>query len=139
MTEINTDDEIEKKMKSVTFQDTPKIPIRQPKYNFVLIDSFTDTIIGCYDSNRQANEKIHELVKNDLEYLILHFRTLILTNKNVAENRDTLNKLKHSLYQLRTLDQSKNYNLYIDDKLVSRYMIKTTNDMNDTEDNWTLL
>ena len=133
MTEINTDDEIENKMKDVKLQDTPKIPVRQRKYYFTVIDTLTDTIIGTYESNQEATKKILHLVENDLEFYILHLRTSILLGTDVAENREKLKLLKTSIYHLRTLEQSRQTTMTIEGKNISRYAIRMSHDMMNDE------
>ncbi len=139
MTEINTDDEIENKMKDIKLQDTPKIPIKQKKYYFTVIDTLTDSIIGTYESNQEANKKILYLVENDLEFYILHLRTSILLGSDVAENRNKLKLLKSSIYQLKNLEQSKLTSMFIEDRNINRYTIRMSHDMMNDEQESILL
>ena len=55
----------------ITGQATNKIDVNKNyKYNFILLDSLTDSIIGVYSSNQKATNTATELVKQDLLLLI---------------------------------------------------------------------
>ena len=119
----------------VSGQATNKIDVNKNyKYNFILLDSLTDSIIGVYSSNQKATNTAIELVKQDLLLLINYYRTQILLGfeadtKN--ENKDLLAQLKQYLYQYKNIKLSNQLHITMGDKNVLRYiirMVKTNED-----------
>ena len=119
----------------ITGQATNKIDVnKNSKYNFILLDSLTDSIIGVYSSNQKATNTAIELVKQDLLLLINYYRTQILLGfeadtKN--ENKDLLAQLKQYLYQYKNIKLSNQLHITMGDKNVLRYiirMVKTNED-----------
>jgi len=119
----------------ITGQATNKIDVNKNyKYNFILLDSLTDSIIGVYSSNQKATNTATELVKQDLLLLINYYRTQILLGfeadtKN--ENKDLLAQLKQYLYQYKNIKLSNQLHITMGDKNVLRYiirMVKTNED-----------
>ena len=119
----------------VSGQATNKIDVnKNSKYNFSLLDSLTDSIIGVYSSNQKATNTAIELVKQDLLLLINYYRTQILLGfeadtKN--ENKDLLAQLKQYLYQYKNIKLSNQLHITMGDKNVLRYiirMVKTNED-----------
>jgi len=119
----------------ITGQATNKIDVnKNSKYNFILLDSLTDSIIGVYSSNQKATNTATELVKQDLLLLINYYRTQILLGfeadtKN--ENKDLLAQLKQYLYQYKNIKLSNQLHITMGDKNVLRYiirMVKTNED-----------
>lgn len=119
----------------VSGQATNKIDVnKNSKYNFILLDSLTDSIIGVYSSNQKATNTATELVKQDLLLLINYYRTQILLGfeadtKN--ENKDLLAQLKQYLYQYKNIKLSNQLHITMGDKNVLRYiirMVKTNED-----------
>ena len=119
----------------VSGQATNQIDVNKNyKYNFILLDSLTDSIIGVYSSNQKATNTATELVKQDLLLLINYYRTQILLGfeadtKN--ENKDLLAQLKQYLYQYKNIKLSNQLHITMGDKNVLRYiirMVKTNED-----------
>jgi organic radical activating enzyme len=119
----------------LTGQATNKIDVnKNSKYNFILLDNLTDSIIGVYSSNQKATNTALELVKQDLSLLINYYRTQILLGfeadtKN--ENKDLLAQLKQYLYQYKNIKLSNQLHITMGDKNVLRYiirMVKTNED-----------
>ena len=119
----------------VSGQATNKIDVNKNyKYNFILLDSLTDSIIGVYSSNQKATNTAIELVKQVLLLLINYYRTQILLGfeadtKN--ENKDLLAQLKQYLYQYKNIKLSNQLHITMGDKNVLRYiirMVKTNED-----------
>ena len=125
----------------VSGQATNKIDVnKNSKYNFILLDSLTDSIIGVYSSNQKATNTATELVKQDLLLLINYYRTQILLGfeadtKN--ENKDLLAQLKQYLYQYKNIKLSNQLHITMGDKNVLRYiirMVKTNEDDNSIDE-----
>jgi hypothetical protein len=137
--EIHTDDELVNTVKKVVIDeskntiqdapipalkpDTPKIALPQFEYKYLVIDTFTDNSIGLYKSNKIAVEVVKNLVKDDLNVLILSERMKILQNDSVEENRQALQNIKQWIYHVNTIDQNNNTMYMIDGKVVNRYRI----------------
>ena len=144
MERSNTEPEQEQE---ITGQATNKIDVnKNSKYNFVLIDKLTDSIIGVYSSNQKATNTAIELVKQDLSLLIRYYRTQILLgieDDSKTENKDLLSQLKQYLYQYKTIKMSNQLHITMGDKNVLRYiirMVKTTeDDINLDEENFNLI
>ena len=128
-------------------QATNKIDVsKNLKYNFVLIDKLTDSIIGVYSSNQKATNTAVELIKQDLLLLINYYRTQILIgieDDSKTENKDLLSQLKQYLYQYRTIKMSNQLHITMGDKNVLRYIIRMvrTNeeDLDIDEENFNLI
>jgi len=131
----------------ITGQATNKIDVNKNlKYNFVLIDKLTDSIIGVYSSNQKATNTAVELIKQDLLLLINYYRTQILIgieDDSKTENKDLLSQLKQYLYQYRTIKMSNQLHITMGDKNVLRYIIRMvrTNeeDLDIDEENFNLI
>jgi hypothetical protein len=146
--EINTDDELNNTVKKVVIDeskntihkqeappaptpapaptlkpDTPKIPLPQTTYKFLLVDTLTDSTIGIYKSNQLANNVVKKLIKDDLQIIINNERLKIILGESVDDNRNSLANIKHCLYQFNTIDQSSNTMLSFDGKNINRYKI----------------
>jgi len=136
-TEIHTPECIAETMKSVSIDenknivreiptlkpDTPKIPLPQFEYKYLVIDTFTDNTVGLYKSNKVAVEVVKNLVKDDLNVLMFDERIKILRNDSVEENRQSLQNIKQWIYHLNTIDQNNNTMFMIDGKIMNRYKI----------------
>jgi hypothetical protein len=136
-TEIHTPECIAETMKSVSIDenknivreiptlkpDTPKIPLPQFEYKYLVIDTFTDNTVGLYKSNKVAVEIVKNLVKDDLNVLMFDERIKILRNDSVEENRQSLQNIKQWIYHLNTIDQNNNTMFMIDGKIMNRYKI----------------
>ena len=104
------------------------------KYYYVLIDTFTNAIIGVYNSNIRANKIMINLVKNQLYLLIKHEKDLLMMSKDtIEEKRKSLNFLKSYIYHLKTIDQTNQVHIIGEDGNILRYVIKTIR-QDETED-----
>jgi hypothetical protein len=103
--------------------DTPKIAVKQFDHKFLLVDSFTDSTIGLYPSNKVANTIMIELVRKDILLYIDMYQKKILIGESVEENRDSLAVIRNLLYQYRTIEQSMNTSIMLENKAISRYRI----------------
>lgn len=103
--------------------DTPKLAFKQYTYKFLLTDTFTDSTIGLYKSNKTANLVMIELVKKDLLNYIDIFQKKILNGESIEENRNYLSQIKHHMYHYRTIEQSLNTCVLLDGKPINRYRI----------------
>jgi hypothetical protein len=96
------------------------------KNYFVLIDTFTNAIIGVYNSNVRANRVMINLVKNQLYLLIKHERDLLMMSKDtLEEKRKSLSFLKSYIYHLKTIDQTNQVHIIGEEGNILRYVIKT--------------
>jgi hypothetical protein len=96
------------------------------KYYFVLIDTFTNAIIGVYNSNVRANRVMINLVKNQLYLLIKHEKDLLMMSKDtMEEKRKSLGFLKSYIYHLKTIDQTNQVHIIGEEGNILRYVIKT--------------
>jgi hypothetical protein len=139
--EVHTPDCLAEKVKAVTIDetkntvqeapkekvqlkpDTPKIAIKQFEYKFLVTDSFTDSTIGLYPNNKVATCVIIELVKKDILTYIDMYQKKILIGESVEENRECLAVIKNLMYQYKTIDQSMNTAIMLENKAVNRYRI----------------
>jgi hypothetical protein len=103
--------------------DTPKIAVKQFDYKYLLTDSFTDSTIGLYPTNKIANEIMIGLVKKDILLYIDLYQKKILMGESIEENRDYLAIIKNLMYQYNTIEQSMNTSILLDNKAVSRYRV----------------
>jgi hypothetical protein len=143
-TELNTDDEMNhtpeclaESLKKVVIDesknmvqeppqlkpDTPKIPLKQWVYKYLLNDSFTDSIVGMYDSNNKAVRIMIDLVKKDIINYIDLYQKKILQGESIEENRNYLSLIKNLLYQYRNIENSRNTCIMLEGKSVNRYRI----------------
>ena len=103
--------------------DTPKIAVKQYIYKFVLTDSLTDSIIGIYPTNKIATTLMIELVKKDISLYVDMYQKKILIGESVEENRDSLAVIKNLMYQYKTIEQSMNTSIMLENKAINRYRI----------------
>jgi len=104
------------------------------KYYFVLIDTFTNAIVGVYNSNVRANKVMINLVKNQLYLLIKHEKDLLMMSKDtMEEKRKSLSFLKSYIYHLKTIDQTNQVHIIGEEGNILRYVIKTIR-QDETED-----
>jgi hypothetical protein len=103
--------------------DTPKIAVKQFEYKYLLTDSFTDSTIGLYPNNRVATEIMINLVKKDILLYIDMYQKKILIGESIEENRECLSVIKNLMYHYRTIEQSMNTSIMLENKAVSRYRI----------------
>jgi len=117
-------------------QSSSKIDVNAHiKFYFVLIDTFTNAIVGVYNSNVRANKVMINLVKNQLYLLIKHEKDLLMMSKDtMEEKRKSLSFLKSYIYHLKTIDQTNQVHIIGDDgNNILRYVIKTIR-QDETED-----
>jgi hypothetical protein len=112
--------------------DTPKIALQQFEYKFLVTDSFTDSTVGLYDSNKKATSVIIELVKKDILLYIDMHQKKILTGDSIEVNRISLSIIKNLAYQYRTIEQSMNTCILLDGEAKNRYRVMSVK-VNDTE------
>ena len=98
------------------------------KYRFVVLDTLTESIVGLYKSNNVAISVVMKLVKKDLELIVQEHRIKILNGESIEENRISLSVIKQSLYQLKTIEQSKMTHMLIGGRTVNRYKILMVED-----------
>ena len=136
-TEIHTPDNITDTMKKVSIDenknevkeipalkpDTPKIALPQIIWKFLVVDTYTDSTIGLYQSNKIAVSVIISLVKEDLQTYINDYRLKILNGESIEDNRVHLANLKQCIYHLNTIDHSLNTAVLLDGKVLNRYKI----------------
>jgi len=103
--------------------DTPKIAIKQFEYKYLLTDSLTDSTIGLYPSNKVATGVLIELVKKDILLYIDMFQKKILIGESIEENRNSLSLIKNLIYQYRTIEQTMNTSIMLENKMINRYRI----------------
>jgi hypothetical protein len=103
--------------------DTPKIAIKQYEYKYLLTDSLTDSTIGLYPTNKIATSVLIELVKKDILLYIDMFQKKILIGESIEENRNCLSLIKNLIYQYRTIEQTMNTSIMLENKMINRYRI----------------
>jgi len=103
--------------------DTPKLSLPQFEYKFLLVDSFTDSTVGLYNTNKIATGVMIELVKKDILLHIDMYQKKILIGESIEENRDSLAVIKSLMYQYRSIEQSMNTFIMLDGKAINRYRI----------------
>jgi len=103
--------------------DTPKIAVKQYDYKFLVTDTLTDSTVGIYNSNKVATGVIIELVKKDILLHIDMQQKKILIGESIEENRSSLSLIKSLIYQYKTIEQSLNTSIMLEDKTVNRYRV----------------
>jgi hypothetical protein len=98
------------------------------KYRFLVLDTLTESVVGLYKSNNVAVKVIINLIKKDLETVVLDNRIKILNGESIEENRNYLQIIKQALYQMKTIEQSKMTHMIIGDKSINRYKILMVED-----------
>jgi hypothetical protein len=104
--------------------DTPKIPMKQYQYKFLVTDTYTDSIVGLYPSNKIATKVIIDLVKQDIMIYIEDYNKKILHGESIEENRQYLGMIKALTYQYKTIDDSLQTFIQMEDGMAkNRYRI----------------
>ena len=103
--------------------DTPKIALPQFDYKFLVTDTLTDSTVGIYPSNKVATGVIIELVKKDILLHIDMQQKKILLGDSIDVNKTALSLIKNLIYQYKTIEQSLNTSIMLEDKSVNRYRI----------------
>ena len=87
-------------------ESTNKVSLAK-KLHFVLIDTFTNSIVGIYNSNNKATRVAIKLVKKNLYLLIKNEKDrLLMSEDTIEEKRKTLSLLKSYIYHYKTIEQS---------------------------------
>jgi len=86
--------------------DSPKIPMKQYTYKFLVTDTYTDSVVGLYPSNKVATKVIIDLVKDDILVYINDYNQKLLHGESIEENRENLAMIKALTYQYKTIDDS---------------------------------
>ena len=81
------------------------------------------SVVGLYKSNNVAVSVIIKLVKKDLETLVQEHRIKILNGESIEENRNSLQIIKQSLYQIKTIEFTKMTHIIIGDRSINRFKI----------------
>lgn len=114
-------------------ESSNKVSLAKKLY-FVLIDTFTNSIVGIYNSNNKATRVAVKLVKKNLYLLIKNEKDrLLMSEDTVTEKRKTINLLKSYVYHYKTIDQSNQIHIITEDKNILRYVIRPV-DQTDDED-----
>jgi len=104
--------------------DTPKIPVKQYQYKFLVTDTYTDSIVGLYPSNRTATKVIIDLVKQDIMVYIEDYNKKLLYGESIEENRRYLAMIKALTYQYKTINDSLQTFIQMEDGMAkNRYRI----------------
>ena len=123
-------------------ESSNKVSLAKKLY-FVLIDTFTNSIEGIYNSNNKATRVAVKLVKKNLYLLIKHEKDLLLMSEDsIEEKRKSLNLLKSYVYHYKSIDQSNQIHIITEDKNVLRYVIRMvdqTEDEDVDEENFVLI
>lgn len=123
-------------------ESSNKVSLAKKLY-FVLIDTFTNSIVGIYNSNNKATRVAVKLVKKNLYLLIKHEKDLLLMSEDsIEEKRKSLNLLKSYVYHYKSIDQSNQIHIITEDKNVLRYVIRMvdqTEDEDVDEENFVLI
>ena len=123
-------------------ESSNKVSLAKKLY-FVLIDTFTNSIVGIYNSNNKATRVAVKLVKKNLYLLIKNEKDrLLMSEDTVTEKRKTINLLKSYVYHYKTIDQSNQIHIITDKENVLRYVIRTveqTDDEDVDEENFVLI
>ena len=93
------------------------------KYRFLVLDTLTESVVGLYKSNNVAVSVIIKLVKKDLETLVQEHRIKILNGESIEENRNSLQIIKQSLYQIKTIEFTKMTHIIVGDRSINRFKI----------------
>ena len=114
-------------------ESSNKVSLAKKLY-FVLIDTFTNSIVGIYNSNNKATRVAIKLVKKNLYLLIKNEKDrLLMSEETITEKRKSINLLKSYLYHYKTIDQSNQIHIITDKENVLRYVIRMV-DQTDDED-----
>ena len=114
-------------------ESSNKVSLAKKLY-FVLIDTFTNSIVGIYNSNTKASKVAVNLVKKNLYLLIKNEKDrLLMLEDTIAEKRKSLNLIKSYIYHYKTIDQSNQIHNITDKENILRYVIRTV-EQNDDED-----
>ena len=114
-------------------ESTNKISLVK-KLHYVLIDTFTNSIVGIYSSNTKATRVAIRLVKKNLYLLIKHEKDLLLMSEDsIEEKRKSLNLLKSYLYHYKTIDQTNQIHIITEDKNILRYVIRMVDQTEDED------
>lgn len=114
-------------------ESSNKVSLAKKLY-FVLIDTFTNSIVGIYNSNNKATRVAVKLVKKNLYLLIKNEKDrLLMSEDTITEKRKTINLLKSYVYHYKTIDQSNQIHIITEDKNILRYVIRPV-DQTDDED-----
>ena len=123
-------------------ESSNKVSLAKKLY-FVLIDTFTNSIVGIYNSNNKATRVAVKLVKKNLYLLIKNEKDrLLMSEDTMTEKRKTINLLKSYVYHYKTIDQSNQIHIITDKENVLRYVIRTveqTDDEDIDEENFVLI
>ena len=123
-------------------ESSNKVSLAKKLY-FVLIDTFTNSIVGIYNSNNKATRVAVKLVKKNLYLLIKNEKDrLLMSEDTMTEKRKTINLLKSYVYHYKTIDQSNQIHIITDKENVLRYVIRTveqTDDEDVDEENFVLI
>jgi len=104
--------------------DTPKIPIKQYQYKFLVTDTYTDSIVGLYPTNKIATKVIIDLVKQDIMIYIEDYNKKLLHGESIEENRQYLAMIKALTYQYKTIEDSLQTFIQMEDGMAkNRYRI----------------
>lgn len=98
------------------------------KYRFLVLDTLTESVVGLYKSNNVAVSVVINLVKKDLETLVQEHRIKILNGESIEENRNSLQIIKQSLYQMKTIEHSKMTHMIVGDRSINRFKILMVED-----------
>ena len=114
-------------------ESSNKVSLAKKLY-FVLIDTFTNSIVGIYNSNTKATKVAVKLVKKNLYLLIKNEKDrLLMSEDTMTEKRKSINLLKSYVYHYKTIDQSNQIHIITDKENILRYAIRTV-EQNDDED-----
>ena len=123
-------------------ESTNKVSLAK-KLHFVLIDTFTNSIVGIYNSNNKATRVAIKLVKKNLYLLIKNEKDrLLMSEDTIEEKRKTLSLLKSYIYHYKTIEQSNQIHIITEDKNILRYVIRMvdqTEDEDVDEENFVLI
>ena len=123
-------------------ESSNKVSLAKKLY-FVLIDTFTNSIVGIYNSNNKATRVAVKLVKKNLYLLIKNEKDrLLMSEDTITEKRKTINLLKSYVYHYKTIDQSNQIHIITDKENVLRYvirMVEQTDDEDIDEENFVLI
>jgi protein subunit release factor B len=123
-------------------ESSNKVSLAKKLY-FVLIDTFTNSIVGIYNSNNKATRVAVKLVKKNLYLLIKNEKDrLLMSEETITEKRKSINLLRSYVYHYKTIDQSNQIHIITDKENVLRYVIRTveqTDDEDIDEENFVLI
>lgn len=123
-------------------ESSNKVSLAKKLY-FVLIDTFTNSIVGIYNSNTKATRVAVKLVKKNLYLLIKNEKDrLLMSEETITEKRKSINLLRSYVYHYKTIDQSNQIHIITDKENVLRYvirMVEQTDDEDIDEENFVLI